>query len=133
VLVAGDAAHVDSTAPIRMACATAMPMGAHAADVVAAELQGREPEPFSFRYMIQCISLGRHNGLVQMVNADDSPRERIITGRTAALVKEIICRFTVWSMALERRPAGAYRWPHGRVTMEAAGVNAPAAAGGAGD
>lgn len=110
IYAAGD---VVST-PLRMACATALPMGAYVADHLAAQITGHAaPAPFQFAYLLQCISLGRHNGLVQFVQSDDTPKPRIITGWAAARIKELICRFTVWSLHQERRWAGSYTWPHG--------------------
>lgn len=47
---------------IGMACATAMPMGAHLADNLLAEVQGRPLVPFGFQYLFQGISLGRQSG-----------------------------------------------------------------------
>lgn len=113
---AGDAAAPasDPGAPIRMACATAMPMGAQAADNVSAAISGRPSQPFSFAYIQRCISLGRRDALIQFVHPDDTPKERIITGRPGAWYKELINRSTLISLGLERRWAGACRWPRGR-------------------
>ena len=77
---------------MRMACATAVPMAAQAADNLGALLGGEPQQPFRFGYVVQCISLGRRDGLIQRVQADDSPVERIWTGRPAAWFKEFICR-----------------------------------------
>jgi NADH dehydrogenase FAD-containing subunit len=74
-----------------MACATAMPAAQHAARTVAAVLAGREPRPWRFRYAIRCVSLGRSDGLVQVVHTDDRPRDLVLTGRAAARIKEAIC------------------------------------------
>ncbi len=109
IFAVGDAA----ASGLRMACATALPLGAQAADNLAALLNGDPLQPFRFGYLIRCISLGRHDGLVQRVNADDSPREQIVTGRAAAWIKEAICRSTVLGLQLERRIPGSYQWPHG--------------------
>jgi NADH dehydrogenase len=95
----------------RMACATAMPLGAHAGDQVARLIGGEDLKPYRFGYVLQCISLGRRNGVVVFVDADDQPTGRVITGRTAALMKELICRFTIGGMKLERLLSGAYVWP----------------------
>ena len=95
----------------RMSCAIAMPMGAYVADALA----GATDDPFRFGFAIQCISLGRNDGIIQFVHPDDTPKELCLTGRTAAWVKELICRFTVISMRLETRGIH-YRWPR----MEAA-------------
>lgn len=117
----GDAAAVVERdgVPIRMACATAMPIGAHAADNINALLAGKALKPFTFRYALQCISLGRHAGLVQWVDGHDRPKERIITGRLGALVKESICRYTLYSLLLERRLPGIFFWPGQRSRAQA--------------
>ncbi len=106
IFAIGDAA----ASGVRMACATAMPLGAHAADNVTALIKGESLQPMRFSFIVRCISLGRHDALVQRVDADDTPREQIYTGRVGALLKESICRFTVWSLYIERRIPGSFRW-----------------------
>lgn len=106
VFAVGDAA----ASGLRMACATAMPLGAHAADNLAALANHQPLQPFHFGFNARCISLGRHNALLQVVNADDSPREQIVTGRFAALIKESICRFTVAAIFWTRHIPGAMMW-----------------------
>ncbi|MEU1820795.1 FAD-dependent oxidoreductase [Streptomyces roseifaciens] len=91
VYVAGDAAATS----LRMACATAMPTGAHAAASVLADLESGPARPLRFRYVVQCISLGRNDGLIQPVHRDDSPLRSVVTGRPAAFVKEQVVRSTV--------------------------------------
>lgn len=86
---------------LRMACATGGPSAQVAARAIAARLAGREPKPLRFRYINQCISLGRKDALVQFVHADDSPREAVLTGRLAALYKEAIVRGVI---VFERHP-----------------------------
>ncbi|MGQ4617592.1 FAD-dependent oxidoreductase [Nocardia sp. R7R-8] len=94
ILAAGDAAVVAGPGgrDLRMACATALPTGKHAADTAVALMRGREPRELRFRYVLQCLSLGRGNGVVQVVHADDAPARTVLTGRTAAWVKERIVR-----------------------------------------
>jgi NADH:ubiquinone reductase (H+-translocating) len=82
---------------LRMSCATGLPTGQYVADVVAARLIGREPEPLRFRYYIQCVSLGRRDGLIQLVDADDRPKDTVLTGRAAATVKELVVRGAAWT------------------------------------
>ena len=41
------------------------------------------------RYFHECISLGRRRGLVQFLNADESPRPFVLTGRTALAYKDV--------------------------------------------
>jgi NADH:ubiquinone reductase (H+-translocating) len=111
IYVAGDAAASVSPAAgqLRMACATALPTGSHAAGAVLDDLRGEEPAPLRYRFFLQCISLGRRDGLVQLVHADDSPRRRIITGRAAATAKEQVVRSTVRTLRLAVRHLGAAR------------------------
>jgi NADH:ubiquinone reductase (H+-translocating) len=103
IYVVGDAAYVPGR---RMSCALALPMGAYVADL----LTGATREPFRFGFAIQCISLGRHDGIVQFVTPDDEPRDGAILGRPAAWVKELICRYTILSLKMETRGVH-YRWP----------------------
>lgn len=93
VVAIGDAAApvAASGDVVRMACATAMPAAQHAARTVAALLEAREPRPWRFRYALRCVSLGRRDGLVQLVHDDDRPRDLVLTGRPAAGIKEAIC------------------------------------------
>ncbi len=115
----GDAADFSEAAgvPIRMACATALPMGAYVADALAAHVMGVDYRPHEFVYYIRCISLGRQNGLVQMVDSQDHPKEQIITGRLGAMVKELICSYTLWQVQHPRwmyfpRPSASERSAH---------------------
>lgn len=112
---AGDVGSVimENGNPLRMACAVAMPMGSHVADNVTAMLNNNDVQPFRFSYALQCISMGRHDALVQLVQGDDTPKDRIFTGRLGAFIKENICRYTVFSLRLEKRIPGAYMYPKG--------------------
>lgn len=115
VFVAGDAASImmPGVGELRMAVATAMPAGAHAAEAIEAIHRGQEPQPFQFRYVGQAISLGRKNGVFQMTRGDDSPRGPVITGRLAAYGKDVINRYTLAGLRGERRRPGSYRWVKG--------------------
>jgi len=85
-----------------MGCKTAMPQGFHVAENLLAEMRGDAPRPFHFSYGGTCISLGRHDGLVQMLEANGEAKASFMKGRVAAAVKEIICRSTVIVLKLER-------------------------------
>jgi NADH:ubiquinone reductase (H+-translocating) len=106
----GDAAspQFDAGSPIRMGCKYAMPMAAHAAENIARAAAGRNERSFRFGDTGFCVSLGRKEGLIQLSRRDGTPAS-ILTGRLAAFIKEAICRFTVWSLRLERHFA-FYRW-----------------------
>ncbi|MGW1465263.1 NAD(P)/FAD-dependent oxidoreductase [Streptomyces sp. NPDC002308] len=85
--------------PLRMSCASGVPTAWQAADTIAARLTGDKlPEP-SVRYFNQCISLGRKEGLIQYVTADDRAVSAALTGRLAAFYKELVCKGAAWGVA----------------------------------
>jgi NADH dehydrogenase FAD-containing subunit len=94
VYVIGDAAAVAGRwgAQLAMGCRSGGFTGPQVADVVAARLAGREPKPFRYRYFHECISLGRKRGLVQFLAADETPHDRILTGRRAIAYKNMTLR-----------------------------------------
>ncbi len=114
VHVVGDAARVDirgrdgTLAPLQMACATAVPLGAFAADDIAREIRGREARDFSFGYPGHCVSIGRHDAVIQLADSYDAPRFWF-GGRVGAFTKEMICRHPLASIGLDRRGFG-YSW-----------------------
>lgn len=85
--------------PLRMSCASGVPMAWQAADALAARLAGTKVPRVPVRYFQQCISLGRKEGLIQFVTADDRAVDRALTGRVAALYKELICKGAAWGVA----------------------------------
>lgn len=103
---------------LRMSCASALPLGAHAADSIIASLEAHAPAPLSAGYLVQCVSLGRMSGLAQMVRADDQPRRLAISGRLGAKIKEQICRMTLSWIREERRSSGSFTWPKGPRPVE---------------
>ncbi len=111
VFGAGDAVVTPDSvgAHLRMSCAVALPLGGHAAETVLHLIRGEQPEPISVGLMMQCLSLGRNDGYIQLVRPDDSPRAVRLTGRGAAWVKERICRMVVDGPTKERVRPGAYR------------------------
>lgn len=111
---AGDAVRLPDSAGahLRMSCAAAMPLGAHAADAIADRMLDRAPRSFSGGFIVRCISLGRSAGLIQLVHADDRPRGLALRGRMGAMVKEQVCRMTLAWIRKEAR-GGSYGWPKG--------------------
>ncbi len=60
----------------------------------------RTPDPPNkIGYTGQCISLGRRDGIVQWVTPDDQPKPSAVTGKTAARLKELICKAAAWSIS----------------------------------
>ncbi|MFC4070140.1 NAD(P)/FAD-dependent oxidoreductase [Actinoplanes subglobosus] len=101
VYAVGDAAYAPGPGgkPLRMSCASGTPMAWLAADAVAARLTGGSLPRNTIRYYAQCISLGRRDGIIQLVTADDQATPKAITGRPAARIKELICAGAAWNIA----------------------------------
>lgn len=101
VYAIGDAALATGAGgkPLRMSCASGVPMAWQAADAIAARLTGGKLPNVPLRYFNQCISLGRRQGLIQYVTADDRAVAAALTGRLAALYKELICKGAAWGVA----------------------------------
>ncbi|MBT3152658.1 FAD-dependent oxidoreductase [Streptomyces sp. CHD11] len=101
VYAIGDAAMVTGPGdkPLRMSCASGVPTAWQAADAIAARLTGGKLPNVPIRYFNQCISLGRKEGLIQYVTADDRAVDTALTGRLAALYKELVCKGAAWGVA----------------------------------
>jgi NADH dehydrogenase len=101
VYAIGDAGFAEGAGgkPLRMSCASAVPMAWLAADALAARLTGRKLPETTIGYTVQCISLGRRDGLIQRVTPDDQVTSTVIKGRTAARIKEFICASAAWSIS----------------------------------
>ncbi|GHG37532.1 NAD(P)/FAD-dependent oxidoreductase [Streptomyces hydrogenans] len=101
VYAVGDAAMAlgPGDKPLRMSCASGVPMAWQAADALAARLTGAEVPRVGIRYAQQCVSLGRGEALIQFVTADDRAKEKALTGRFAARYKEFICKAAAWGVA----------------------------------
>jgi NADH dehydrogenase FAD-containing subunit len=84
--------------PLRMSCASGTPMAWQAADAIAARLTGGKIPKAPLRYFNQCVSLGRREGLIQYVTADDRAVPAALTGRLAAVYKELICKGAAWGV-----------------------------------
>lgn len=101
VYAVGDSGYAigDAGKPLRMSCASGTPMAWIAADAIAADLTGGKRGKTPLAYFQQCISLGRKEGLIQFVTADDQVKTGWLHGRTAAIYKEFICKGAAWSVA----------------------------------
>lgn len=107
IVAAGDAS-APSNLPLRMSCQAAMPLGVRAANTVLSRIAGTEPAELNQAFVGQCVSLGRKAGAIQVSHLDDRPTSLFIGGRTAASIKEAVCKGTVWQLALEARKPGSY-------------------------
>lgn len=98
VYAIGDAAAIDMPWGVpRMSCQAGLPTGLYVADAVAARLAGRDPKPYRYRFMDLCISLGRKDGVVQVVRPDDRATGLLMAGRSGAVGKEAVCRAAAWA------------------------------------
>lgn len=94
IFAVGDCAAVPG---MRMACATAAPQGAHAADTLARMSKGRAPRPFSMGYGGQGMSLGRRDALLQTTDRADNANRLFFGGRVPAFTKELISRYAAYA------------------------------------
>lgn len=127
VYAVGDAAMAAGPGgkPLRMSCASGIPMAWQAADAVAARLAGTKVPHVDIHYSQQCISLGRKEGLIQFVSPEDQAVDRALTGRTAAFYKELICKGAAWGVA---NPTMGMPTRHQRVVRQETGSRAQAEA-----
>ncbi|HWF27828.1 MAG TPA: FAD-dependent oxidoreductase [Mycobacterium sp.] len=112
IVAAGDAA-APSGQPLRMSCQAAGPLGAQAANTVLSRIAGKSPALLNQAFVGQCISLGRSHGTVQLARTDDTPVNAIVGGRSAASIKEAICKGTLWAIRREASKPGSYFWLKG--------------------
>jgi NADH dehydrogenase FAD-containing subunit len=112
IVAAGDAS-APSDAPLRMSCQAAIPLGAQAANTVLSRIAGTEPAVVNQAFTGQCISLGRKAGTIQVAHLDDRVMPLYIGGRTAATIKEAVCKGTISFLAREARKPGSYFWLKG--------------------
>ncbi len=110
VVAAGDAAAPSGVA-FRMSCQAAEPLGAQAADTVLRRVAGEEPAPVAIGFVGQCLSLGRHDGFVQVSHRDDTARTGHLGGWAGARLKEVVCWGTIEQLRLEARRPGTARVP----------------------
>jgi NADH dehydrogenase FAD-containing subunit len=112
IVAAGDAS-APSDSPLRMSCQAALPLGAQAANTVLSRIAGSEPKAVDQAFTGQCISIGRDAGTIQLAHLDDRVLPFYVGGRTAATVKEAVCKGTVSFLSREARKPGSYFWLKG--------------------
>lgn len=97
-------------AAVRMAGITAVFMGAHGADCLSAEIQGKTQQPFSFAYLGQGIALGKNNAIGFNNYPADKPNLPYFTGRLGYEGREFFVRLLGALPTLERRWPGITFW-----------------------
>ncbi|QNS03633.1 NAD(P)/FAD-dependent oxidoreductase [Streptomyces xanthii] len=99
VFAVGDSAYAvgDNGRPLPMSCASAGYTGRQAADAVVGRLTGREIPNGKLEYVGNHISLGRLDGIVQMVDKEGRAKPRFMGGRKAARIKNGIVGMALWA------------------------------------
>jgi NADH dehydrogenase FAD-containing subunit len=129
IYAVGDAAFPveEPGAPVRMALYTAITMGAHGADCLAAQLNGKPPTAFGLSYYALGLSLGRRDGVFQFLDSSrDTPLNLIFTGKLANLTREFFVSFGLWAIRAQRVAPWVFSGPGSR-KMRNVVVGAPLA------
>ncbi|MGV0722861.1 FAD-dependent oxidoreductase [Mycolicibacterium elephantis] len=128
IVAAGDAA-APSDQPLRMCCASAGPLGAHAADTVRSRIAGTAPTPLNVALAGQCISLGSKAGVFQLSHTDDTATPLYLGGKAGAALKRAALTASVKLVAREARKPGSLTWlksdKRGKRLAETERVSAP--------
>ncbi|MBF6347675.1 MULTISPECIES: NAD(P)/FAD-dependent oxidoreductase [Nocardia] len=100
VYAAGDSAFAirDNGRPLPMSCASAGFTATQAVAAIIGELTGREAPETSLSYVGNHISLGRKDGIFQLVDAAERSKSWALRGRAAARVKAAILAGGPWSL-----------------------------------
>lgn len=98
VYAIGDAAAVPGPwgDALAMGCRTGAFTGPSAADAVVARLRGVPARPSRFRYVHECLSLGRRHAVIQFLDRDGVPLDRTLRGRAATAYKNVVLDAGRW-------------------------------------
>lgn len=101
VYVAGDSAFVlgDNGRPLPMSCASAGFTSMQATATIIGDRTGRKISTTSLSYVGNHISLGRKDGLFQVVDGDAHAKSWALRGRMAARVKAAVLGVNPWSLS----------------------------------
>ncbi|MFE6281033.1 NAD(P)/FAD-dependent oxidoreductase [Streptomyces sp. NPDC057877] len=98
VYAVGDSAHAigDNGLPLPMSCASAGYTGRQAIDAFIGRLTGGKVPHTRLAYLGNHISLGRRDGILQLVDAQARAKPSYMGGRKAARIKSSIIRMSLW-------------------------------------
>ena len=101
VYAVGDSAYAvgDNGRPLPMSCASAGYTGRQATDAIVGRLTGGTVPNTKLEYLGNHISLGRRDGILQMVDAEGRAKPKYVGGRKAARIKAGIVRMSLWGTA----------------------------------
>ncbi|MGW2664099.1 NAD(P)/FAD-dependent oxidoreductase [Nocardia tengchongensis] len=100
VYVAGDSVFVigENGRPLPMSCASAGFTGMQAAAAIIGDLTGRKIKATALTYVGNHISLGRKDGIFQLVDGEARAKSGALCGRSAARVKSAIVGASGWAI-----------------------------------
>ncbi|MFM9373807.1 NAD(P)/FAD-dependent oxidoreductase [Streptomyces sp. Da 82-17] len=101
VYAAGDSAYAigDNGLPLPMSCASAGFTNMQATAAIVARLTGAEVPTTGLKYVGNHISLGRRDGIFQVVDGEARSKSWYVGGRTAARFKETVLSTAGWGIA----------------------------------
>jgi NADH dehydrogenase FAD-containing subunit len=99
VYAAGDSAYAigDNGRPLPMSCASAGYTGMQATAAIVGRLTGRKIPNTKLEYLGNHISLGRRDGILQMVDDQAQAKPKYVGGRKAARIKLGILKMSLWT------------------------------------
>ncbi|MER7000442.1 FAD-dependent oxidoreductase [Streptomyces sp. NPDC000410] len=99
VYAAGDSAYAigDNGLPLPMSCASAGYTGRQATAAIVGRLTGRRIANTKLEYVGNHISLGRRDGILQMIDGEGRAKPKYLSGRKAARIKAGIVRMSLWA------------------------------------
>ncbi|MFI6148605.1 NAD(P)/FAD-dependent oxidoreductase [Streptomyces sp. NPDC051109] len=99
VYAAGDSAHTigDNGRPLPMSCASAGFTGLQAVKAIVGSLTGGKTANVKLGYPGNHISLGRRDGILQMVDGEAQAKPKYVAGRNAARIKAAILKMSLWT------------------------------------
>ncbi|MCX4538871.1 FAD-dependent oxidoreductase (plasmid) [Streptomyces sp. NBC_00841] len=99
VYAAGDGAYAigDNGRPLPMSCASAGYTGMQATAAIVGRLTGRKVANTKLVYTYNHISLGRRDGILQMVDDEGQAKPKYMGGRKPARIKAGILKMSLWA------------------------------------
>lgn len=99
VYAVGDSAHAigDNGRPLPMSCASAGYTAMQATGAIVGRLTGRKVPNTKLEYVGNHISLGRRDGILQMVDEEARAKPKYLGGRKAARIKAGILKLSLWT------------------------------------
>ncbi len=101
IYAVGDSAYAigDNGRPLPMSCASAGYTGRQAVEAIVGGLTGRKIANTKLVYTYNHISLGRRDGILQMVDDEGRAKPKYMGGRKPARIKAGILRMSLWATA----------------------------------